>query len=393
MHKFSVSGKKESSILEKRRKKTPALKSGFTTGTAAAAAVKAALTRIVTGAAPDFVDVLLLTGDGIRIPVHCCKVISRRQASATIIKDAGDDPDVTHGAEIGAIVTLCDASGFNKNRIAENDNEVLDITITGGEGVGQVTLAGLEIPPGQPAINLGPREMIVQAIKDVLGEESVLPAVSVEIFVPKGRLLAEKTLNARLGIIGGISILGTTGIVRPMSHEAYEATIASSLAVARAGGCSRVVLTTGRRSERFAQAVIPDLPEIAFVQIGDFFKFSLEAATRKGFAGIILAVLFGKAMKMAQGFAHTHAAKSDLSLAVLSEWAMAVTDDRKFCTRLGQANTAREALSRITETHPAVIADVGRRMILSARRFTGTQVCLQGMIFDYTGKVLYASLP
>ncbi len=146
--------------------------------------------------------------------------------------------------------------------------------------------------------------------------------------MPKGRLLAEKTLNARLGILGGISILGTTGIVRPMSHEAYEATIVSSLSVARAGGCGRVVLTTGRRSERFAQSAMPDLPEIAFIQIGDFFKISLEAAAQKGIAGITLAVLFGKAVKMAQGFAHTHAAKSDLSLAVLSEWAMEVTSDQ-----------------------------------------------------------------
>ncbi|MBI5593821.1 MAG: cobalt-precorrin-5B (C(1))-methyltransferase [Deltaproteobacteria bacterium] len=367
------------------------LKSGFTTGTAAAAAAKAALTRIITGTDPDSVDILLLTGDSIRIPVHCCKQISGCRASATIIKDAGDDPDVTHGAEIGAIVTLCPVSDIQKNRDAEKGKEPLNITITGGEGVGRVTLPGLEIPPGQAAINPGPRKMIVQAIIDVLGGQPLEQAVSVEVFVPKGRLLAEKTLNARLGIIGGISILGTTGIVRPMSHEAYVATIASSLSVARADGCMRVVLTTGRRSERFAQSAIPDLPEIAFIQIGDFFKISLEAAAQKGFSGITLAVLFGKAMKMAQGFAHTHAAKSDLSLAVLSEWAMALTGDREFSRHLKLANTAREALSMITETHPALISEVGRRMISSARRFAGADIALQGVIFDYTGKVLYTS--
>ena len=373
------------------------LKSGFTTGTAAAAAAKAALTRIVTGYDPDSVDILLLTGDSIRIPVHCRKQISGCRASATVIKDAGDDPDVTNGAEICAIVSLCMANDFHGSRDVELGTEPLNIKITGGEGVGQVMLPGLEIPPGEPAINLGPRKMIVQAIHDVLDSQRTnlvdkVESVCVEVFVPHGKVLAEKTLNARLGIIGGISILGTTGIVRPMSHEAYEATIVSSLSVARAGGCRQVVLTTGRRSERFAQAVIRDLPEIAFIQIGDFFKTSLEAVSQKGFATITLAVLFGKAIKMAQGFAHTHAAKSDLSLSVLSEWAMAVTRDREFSRRLSLANTAREALSMITETHSAMISDVGRRMILSARRFSGANVAIQGMIFDYTGRVLYPSL-
>jgi cobalt-precorrin-5B (C1)-methyltransferase len=377
--------------LEKHSTPSASLKSGFTTGTAAAASAKAALTRIVTGIDPNSVDILLLTGDRIRIPVHSCNLISGSKASASVIKDAGDDPDVTHRAEIGAIVTLCHRTVIPDDRNAEIDTDALNIRITGGEGVGQVTLPGLEIPPGQAAINLGPRKMIVNAMTEVLGEQPVMPMISVEVFVPKGRLLAEKTLNARLGILGGISILGTTGVVRPMSHEAYEATIVSSLSVARAGGCGRVVLTTGRRSERFAQSVMPDLPEMAFIQIGDFFKISLEAAAQKGIAGITLAVLFGKAVKMAQGFAHTHAAKSDLSLAVLSEWAMEVSSDREFSRRLGMANTAREALSMITEIHPALISDVGRRMILAARRFSGSHVALRGMIFDYTGKVLYSA--
>jgi cobalt-precorrin-5B (C1)-methyltransferase len=372
------------------------LKSGFTTGTAAAAAAKAALIRIVTGTDPVSVEILLLTGDRIRIPVHGCKLISDCKASATVIKDAGDDPDVTHGAEIGAIVTIFTATDFQERREIEKSKEPLNIRITGGEGVGQVTLPGLEIPPGEPAINLGPRKMIVQAVKDVLDETQIkqidkVQTVCVEVFAPRGKILAEKTLNARLGIIGGISILGTTGIVRPMSHEAYEATIASALSVAQANGCNQVVLTTGRRSERFAQAAIPGLLEIAFIQIGDFFKISLEAASQKGFSTITLAVLFGKAMKMAQGFAHTHAAKSDLSLAVLSEWAIAATHDREFSRCLSLANTARQALSMIMESHPAMISEVGRRMIASARRFAGADVTIQGMIFDYAGKVLYTS--
>jgi len=361
------------------------LKSGFTTGTAAAAAAKAAAIQLVSGCAPDAVDIRLLTGDSIRIPVHCCRLISGCQAVATVIKDAGDDPDVTHHAEIGAIVTVV------RRTDTFDPDAPLDIQITGGEGVGQVTLPGLEIPPGQAAINPGPRKMIVQAVHDVLDGKVLNARVTTEIFVPEGRRLAEKTMNARLGILGGISILGTTGIVRPMSHDAYAASIASALSVARAGGCDQAVLTTGRRSERFAQATLPDIPCIGFVQIGDFFKFSLETASKKGFRRIILAVLFGKAVKMAQGFAHTHAARSDLSLTVLAEWALAVTQDKAFSARLSLANTAREALSLIMEAHPAMVAEVGRRMLLSARQFAGADIALQAVIFDYTGQVLYSA--
>jgi cobalt-precorrin-5B (C1)-methyltransferase len=370
---------------------TASLRSGFTTGTAAAAAVKAALTRILSGESPDFVDILLLTGDSIRIPVHDCRMVSGCQARATVIKDAGDDPDVTHGALIGAVVTIGDTPGTMQILDCGKGNAWENVTITGGEGVGLVTLPGLEIPPGQAAINPGPRKMILQAVADVMAGRPFPQTVSVEVFVPRGRALAEKTLNARLGIMGGISILGTTGIVRPMSHEAYEATIVSALSVARAGGCTRAVLTTGRRSERFARSAIPDLPQIAFIQIGDFFRISLEAATQKGFAQVTLAVLFGKAIKMAQGFGHTHAARSGLSLAAVSEWAMAATGDRQFSRRLLLAHTAREALSIITEAHPSMLADVVSRMVLSARRFSGADVAIQSMIFDYDGKLLYTS--
>lgn len=374
------------------------LKSGFTTGTAAAAATKAALSLIATGTRPGIVDILLLTGDVIRIPVHWSKRLSDTKASAIVIKDAGDDPDVTHKAEIGATVTIflsqdtrTTKSSKTQNTGVKPDTAFQDsmVRITAGEGVGWVTLPGLEIEPGKPAINPGPRKMIIQAVQDILGEKNNEVEVLVEIFVLKGRLIAEKTLNARLGIIGGISILGTTGIVRPMSHESYEATIVSAMSVARAGGCNQIVLTTGRRSERFAQSVIRELPEIAFIQIGDFFKISLEAAVKRGFEKISLAVLFGKAVKMAQGFPQTHAAKSNLSLSVLSQWAMDLNCDRNFSQRLRFANTAREALSIITEAYPDLIADVGKRMIESARHFGGNNAELHGIIFDYTGSVIY----
>jgi cobalt-precorrin-5B (C1)-methyltransferase len=245
------------------------LKTGFTTGTAAAAAAKGALRYLLEGNMPSRVMIELLTGDKLAIPIHRCERLAEDEAKCTVIKDAGDDPDVTHKAEIGAEVKLAGPGSKNHN----------GIYITGGTGVGKITKPGLEMPPGEPAINSGPRKMIHQAIKDTLAKHGLQRAVSVEVFVPRGAEIAKKTLNARLGILGGISILGTTGLVRPMSHDAFIATIESALSVARASGNNRVVLTTGRRSERYAQQLWTHLPEEAYVQIGDFFKRSLEIAT------------------------------------------------------------------------------------------------------------------
>ena len=269
------------------------LRTGFTTGTAAAAAAKAALLAILEGQPPREVSVELLTGDRISIAVHTCRMIDAKTAVCMVVKDAGDDPDVTHGAEIGAIVGLRAA--------AEPGLLPAEVAITGGEGVGRITKPGLELPPGEPAINPGPRRMITQAVREALSAHPGRHAATVEIFVPKGVEIARKTLNARLGIIGGISILGTTGIVRPLSHAAFTATIASALSVARATGCRRAILTTGRRSERFAQRAWPDLPEEAFVQIGDFFQQGLTLSVLRGLETVTLAVFFGKALKMAHG--------------------------------------------------------------------------------------------
>ena len=289
------------------------LRTGFTTGTAAAAATKGALRLIVEGRKPATVKVRLLTGAWISIPIHMCHSARAGTAQCSVIKDAGDDPDVTHKAEIGARVQLTKSQGGHR------PDQSPEIIIRGGIGVGRVTKPGLEVPPGQPAINPGPRQMITEAIHDVLGKNGADQTVSCEIYVPKGEVLAEKTLNARLGILGGISILGTTGVVRPMSHDAFIATIESALSVARASGLNQVVLTTGRRSERYAQAYWPQLSPEAFIQIGDFFKLSLESAAKRGFNEIKIGVFFGKALKMALGVPHTHAAKSTMTMNNLAE--------------------------------------------------------------------------
>ena len=361
------------------------LRTGFTTGTAAAAATKGALQMILDGKKPLRVRVRLLTGDDIDIPTRRCRSESQNEAVCTVIKDAGDDPDVTHKAEIGARVSL---QAARDNQPGSRPPEVV---ISGGEGVGRVTKPGLEVSPGQPAINPGPVKMITRAVHDVLKNHGLNATVETEIFVPDGEKIAEKTLNARLGILGGISILGTTGIVRPMSHDAFIATIRSALSVARASGLKKAVLTTGRRSERFAQGLWPHLTEEAFVQIGDFFKMSLEAAASQGFEQATLAVFFGKALKMAQGVPHTHAAKASLTLDKLADWALTITGNRELAQHILTANTARHAFDIIGPDYPAVISHVGNRIVTSAQGFAGKGIGIQSIIFDYTGKVVFDS--
>lgn len=359
------------------------LRTGFTTGTAAAAAAKGALIYLLEQKPPENVTIMLLTEQPITIAIHSCCRESAKSARCSVIKDAGDDPDVTHMAEIGASVTLVDDTPA--------DRAPLGVRITGGKGVGRVTKPGLGVPPGEPAINPGPRKMITRSVTEVLTAYHLQRAVDVEVFVPQGRSLARKTLNARLGILNGISILGTTGIVKPMSHEAYVATIQSSISVARAMGVHRLVLTTGRRSERYAQSVFDSLKEEAFIQIGDYFKVSLEMASTTGFRQITLAVFFGKAVKMAQGAAHTHAAKSRLALNRLADWALEATADSEFAELIRQANTARQAFEMICGKYPTVIAQVGRRVVTAAAKFAGRGIRIQCVIFDYNGQIVFNS--
>jgi cobalt-precorrin-5B (C1)-methyltransferase len=351
------------------------LRSGFTTGTAAAAAVKGALHLLARGIAPVQVRIPFLSQGHVDIPLKRCEKISQDQALCTVIKDGGDDPDVTHNAEIGAIVTL--------DRTLEN------VRIRGGKGVGRVTKPGLGLPVDGPAINPGPCTMIRMAVEDVLGKDA--KGIDIEVFVEDGEHIAERTLNARLGILGGISILGTTGVVRPMSHDAYIATIGSSLAVAAAAGLEQVVFTTGRRSERYAMKRFPQLPDEAFVQVGDFFKASLEKAVETGIKSVTLAVFFGKAVKMAQGAPHTHAAKSDVSLETLAGWTLEISGDSELFNHVKTANTARHAFDMVYPLWPGVVDKVGKTMKTWAEFFSNGKIKIRSMIFDFEGTVIFDS--
>ncbi len=356
------------------------LRWGFTTGTAAAAAAKGALIYLLSGEAPGRVTVRLLTGDDIVIAVHSCRRLDERTAVCIVIKDAGDDPDVTHNAEIGARVKWT------------ADEERSDVEITGGQGVGRVTKPGLEVPPGLPAINPGPVKMIRQSVAAVQRQYKKQGRVMVEIFVPRGVELARHTLNGRLGIVDGISILGTTGVVKPMSHDAYIATVRAGVSVAKASGLQCVVFTTGRRSERFAQALWPELPAEAFVQIGDYFEKSMAMAAGSGVGQVRLAVFFGKAVKMAQKISHTHARSARMTLTQLSRWTMEIAGDKALAQQVGKANTARQAFDLLKgKQQMAVIERVGSEMVQTAELVGKGNSRVRGIIFGFDGTVVFDS--
>jgi cobalt-precorrin-5B (C1)-methyltransferase len=372
----------------------PHLKIGFTTGTAAAAAAKGALLLLLSGNRSESVDIRLLIGEQrMTIALHECRSLEPHKALCSVIKDAGDDPDITHKAEIGVILTF-PAPAIPPDAIRITDScptlqPLNEIWISAGEGVGKVTKPGLEVPPGEPAINFGPRKMICSTVSELLADSGKSGHIHIEVFVSEGRKLARKTLNERLGIVGGISILGTTGLVKPLSHEAYEATIASALSVARATGAKEIVLTTGRRSERHSRSLWPHLPEEAFIQIGDYFQKSLEMT--EGFQSVCLAVFFGKALKMADGNPHTHAARSRMNLETLARWALELTGNQSLAGQLRKANTARAAFDLIAQDHHRIVSFVGSQMIRSAQNFAPPGLPIKGIIFDFNGKVVFSS--
>ena len=286
------------------------LREGFTTGTAASGAAKAAALALLTGQAPAVVDVPLPGGG--RMALAVAEV--RREgdtAFAAVVKDGGDDPDVTHGAPIGCRVSFAP--------LAEPGTVLVD----GGEGVGRVTLPGLPVAVGQAAINPAPRAQIAAAVAEAAALCGHGGGLSAVVSVAGGAAIARKTLNPRLGIVGGLSILGVSGIVRPFSHAAWEASIAEALDVARAVGSGTIGFSTGRRSEALLRRTMPGLAATACVQAADCFAFALAQAARREFAHIVWAAFGGKLVKMAQGLENTHARQGDTDFSALAGWCAA----------------------------------------------------------------------
>jgi cobalt-precorrin-5B (C1)-methyltransferase len=298
---------------------------GFTTGTAAAAAARAACLVLLDQGWPETVPVQLPIDRVLAIRINTLEW-DGEAASAGVIKDAGDDPDVTHGAEIFATVRRAAEPGIH---------------LHGGPGVGTVTRPGLELPVGSPAINPVPQRMIRQAVAAALGSERPDPGLHVTIWVPGGEALARKTFNPRLGIVGGISILGTTGIVRAMSTAAWRASVLQAIDVAAANGLAHIVLSTGGRTERFAQALYPDLPEMAFVEMGIFTGECVKRAAQRGVPRVSVAAMIGKLSKIAAGKLQTHVAGNQVDCAFLAGVAGELGAPAELIEAIRQANTAR----------------------------------------------------
>lgn len=349
------------------------LRTGYTTGTCAAAAAKAAITSILHQKSIESVDVKLPKGDKITIKINSCK-FTKNTACCSVIKDAGDDPDVTHGAEI-----IVDLSITNSPNI---------IQIDGGKGVGIVTKPGLGLEINKAAINPVPKKMIYQNILEVAGEILTSKGINVIISVPKGFELATKTDNPRLGIIGGISILGTTGIVIPFSTASYAASIRQNLDVTIAMGDDTVVLTTGGRSEDFAKKII-ELPEHCFVQMGDFSGYTIQQCAKKNIKKAYVVGFIGKFAKIAQGVKQTHVKGSKVDMNFLSNLALKCGIDSKIANEILSANTARH-VSEIIQNNNAknFFEMLCKEVHYQMRKHSDEKVPIEVVLFDFDGNIL-----
>lgn len=313
--------------------KSTTLRSGYTTGACATAATKGALCALIYQRHFPTVAIRLPIGQDVTFTLHACTYTADAGYSS-VIKDAGDDPDVTHLAEICARVTWHEQPGVHLAR---------------GVGVGLVTKKRLPVPVGEPAINPVPRQMLTDTVHEILAGTAGTPrGVIVEISVPNGEELAKKTLNPRLGIVGGISILGTTGIVVPYSTAAWEASVVQNIDVAVAQECEHLVFIVGGRGERFAQRLFA-LPDIAFVQIADFFGLALRHAVTAGAGRVTLASLVGKLAKFAAGNESVHSRESTQDFAFLGNLAQRAGAGEALVQQVQRANTAQEVLDLMTE--------------------------------------------
>ena len=298
------------------------LRFGYTTGTCAAAAAKAATLLLLTGRAPATVGIHTPKGIDLRLPVEEAD-LDGHIARCAVRKFSGDDPDVTDGALIAAAVSLSTAPGVH---------------IDGGEGVGRATKPGLKVPVGAAAINPGPRAMIEQAVREALEETEPVPGLDVVISVPEGAALAAKTFNPRLGIVGGISILGTSGIVEPMSEEALIDSIRLEIRQRKALGDQRLILAPGNYGTDFLRDSL-GVSEERIVKISNFVGRALDAAAEAGFAEVLLAGHIGKLIKLSGGVMNTHSKEGDGRAELMAACALQAGCD---------ADTARAILACVT---------------------------------------------
>ncbi len=358
--------------VEEKRKKG-ALRTGYTTGTTATAATKAALHALITGSPVQQATVSLPKNRIATLKIAWTRAEDGRVTCAAI-KDGGDDPDVTNGAEICSTVSFSADSG--------------KISIDGGRGVGRVTKPGLGLEIGRPAINSTPMKMLEQAVMEVAEKQLQHRGVDVVISVPNGEEIAKKTDNPRLGILGGISILGTTGIVLPYSTASFAAAIRQSLDVAIAMGADTAVLTTGGRSEDFARALFKSLPDHCFVQMGDFAGYSIKQCASKKMRRAIIAGFIGKLTKMAMGIKQTHVKGSHVDMEFMARLAVQCGAPQSVVDEIKQANTARHAGEIIARNGiPGFFDIICKNAYEQMRQHSASQLQIDVIMFEFDGQI------
>ncbi|MBR9651806.1 cobalt-precorrin-5B (C(1))-methyltransferase [Thalassovita aquimarina] len=341
------------------RKPDTELRRGWTTGACATAATRAALMMLWGEARPDKVRITLPRGERPEFAIAEARQGSD-WAEAGVIKDAGDDPDVTHGALIRVRV---DASGGG-------------VEFAAGDGVGTVTKPGLPIPPGEPAINPVPRQMMRQTVEEMAKRLGQGPDVRITVSVPGGAEIAQKTWNPRLGIKGGLSILGTTGIVRPFSCAAWIASIHRGVDVARAEGLSHFAGCTGATSEKVVRR-LHGLPEAAMIDMGDFAGGMLKYIARHPVGRVTVGGGIGKITKLAQGARDLHSGRSQVDFGLLADW---LGD-----ARMEGCNTALQAYEIVGEKLADVVA---KKALEQVRTMLPENVVADIVVIDRAGTIL-----
>ncbi len=349
------------------------LRSGYTTGSCATATSLAAARLLLGGLCTDVVQIVLPKGQHVPMPLAFCRFINGRDAAdgaeAGTVKDAGDDPDVTHGAVVFARVQLSAEPG---------------VRFHAGPGVGTVTRAGLTLPVGEPAINPVPRQMMCEHLAGLAAEYGYAGGFEVTIGVEGGEALALKTMNPRLGIIGGLSILGTTGIVRPFSCSAYIASIHQGIDVARANGYRHIAACTGNASEDAMRAHY-GLPDIALIEMGDFVGAVLKHLRRAPVEKLSLCGGFGKLSKLAAGHLDLHSRSSSIDLPLLAQWAAESGADDTLQNEIRAANTSQQALAMATQRGIALGDIVCRHALRVAQGIVPPGVSVEVFAIDRVG--------
>lgn len=351
------------------RREIRPLRSGYTTGTCAQAAAKVATMMLVNGKLLKRIQVKTPSGVKLNLPL-IGQTIGQGFARCGVVKDAGDDNDVTHGAEVYAEVKAFPGEGVN---------------IKGGVGVGKVTKPGLPIPPGEWAINPVPRKMIVEEVSRHLPPGY---GAEVTISVPQGEKLAQKTYNPRLGIVGGLSILGTSGIVEPRSLEAYQTSLSLEIGVARAGGYQRLALCSGYLGERLCRDAW-GFSETAIIRVGDFVGFALEECLKKGVSEVLVVGHIGKLAKVAAGLFNTHYKYGDARMETIAASAALCGARPEVVQELLSQDSAEATVAIIErERLEAAFDRIAERTTQRLNQLTGNRLKIECLILDLKGRIL-----